>query len=230
MRKPDGGTKAAVTSATDSGVRCTELATRTANNALPLAMSSWGTALDVVLKKTIHTLPLVYSHCIPNPYHIKTTHRYIEFIHNQTEVLGSDNYKDVSPPWLSNETFKEVGTYVVKNCGQFQRSDTPGPCPSSANGHTPHPPVAVTNFPEKPLGGSSEPLSAGGRRLAFDSPAGSPRGRLGTRPKPQKLQEHFRGERGHSGARAEQEALQERPTSLGPGVWVPCASEPEDSS
>lgn len=77
MGKPDGDMKATVTKATDSGVRCTELANRATNNALPLAGNSWGMAFDKVLNKTMYTLPLgfIVIAGIPNPQYIKTMHK-----------------------------------------------------------------------------------------------------------------------------------------------------------
>lgn len=96
VRKPDGDMKAAVTKATDSGVRCTGLAAHTTNNALPLAVNSWGTAFDKVLNKTMYSLPLLFivtASQIPNIS--KPCTRYVECIYHQSEVLGSSNYKDV---------------------------------------------------------------------------------------------------------------------------------------
>lgn len=53
MRQPGGDMKVTSTNAPDAGVRGTELATHTTNNASPLTVSSWGTALDKALKKPV---------------------------------------------------------------------------------------------------------------------------------------------------------------------------------
>lgn len=96
MRKPDGGMKATVTKAIDSGVRCTELATQTTNNTLPLAVNVMGKTFDKVLNKTMYTLPLVFVVIVSQiPNMLKPCIRYIEFTYNQNEVLGSNNRKDV---------------------------------------------------------------------------------------------------------------------------------------
>lgn len=169
-RKPDGDMKATMTKATDSGVRCTGLAARTTNNALPLAVNSWGRAFDKVLNKTVYTLPLV-SIVIASqtPNMSKPCTRYVECTYNQSEVLGSSSYKDVfNLHGYPMRHSKKWGPLTIHCCEELcTMQNVRHPFPFSVNNHLgPHtaPPVTTGTAPvisRKTTRRQLEPVSEG---------------------------------------------------------------------